>query len=593
MAQYKKAYFLMIGFFLVFIQPISAQDQRLADSLEHIYRTQKIPDTTKLELLRDLAYNENRDLDLGIRYAEELIELSTKLGNKLYQYRGYLQKGNKLALKGEPDAAMQAYVKSAEFAKIVGNVKGQGTALGAIGDAYANAKNFPTAMLYYYKAIDVLRTTGDSVLLATIISNAGDAFLQQKKFDSALYYFKESGQVFEKVDYPTGKAYNMGNLGMVYANTGQKELAEKNINEAIRMLEEMGDYSPICIYLISMSDIYVEKGDGNIAYSYALRSLSLAEQYKLKDQVSEASLKLSLLSEKFGDKDAALGFYKKHIAFRDSVNDINTVQKMANLRTDFEVSQKQVEVDLLNQEKKNQRNILISLFIILGLVSALLGTLYIYYRIVSREKKRSENLLLNILPAETAKELKKNGKVEAVKFDQVTVLFTDFVAFSKMAENVEPEKLVESIDHYFRAFDDITSKHGLEKIKTVGDAYMCACGLPTANPSHASNVIRAAQDMITMVKLELTSENGLSHFEIRIGVHTGPVVAGIVGIKKWQYDIWGDTVNIASRMESMSKPGRINMSEITYQEIKDEFTCEYRGEIEVKNRGPLKMYFLV
>ena len=245
-------------------------------------------------------------------------------------------------------------------------LKGKALPLEPLEMLMHNAKNFPNAMLYYYKAIDVIRSTGDSVLLATIISNAGDAFLQQKKFDSALYYFKESGQVFEKVDYPTGKAYNMGNLGMVYANTGQKELAEKNINEAIRMLEEMGDYSPICIYLISMSDIYAEKGDGDMAYSYALRSLTLAEQYKMKDQVSEASLKLSALSEKSGDKDAALRYYKKHITFRDSVNDINTVQKMANLRTDFEVSQKQVEVDLLNQEKKNQRIMLISLFIILG-----------------------------------------------------------------------------------------------------------------------------------------------------------------------------------------------------------------------------------
>ncbi len=593
MAHYRKAYTLFIGFFCLLIQILSAQDQKLADSLSRIYQTQKLPDTAKLELLRNLAYNESRDLDLGIRYADELIALSTKLGNNLYLYRGYLQKGNKLSTKGDPDAAMAAYIKSAEAAQKAGYEKGQGSALGAIGDTYANARNFPNAMLYYRKAIEVMRNTGDTVLWATIISNAGDAFLQQKKYDSALLYFRESGRVFELVDYTTGKAYSMGNIGMVYANTGQNELAEKNINEAISLLENLGDYSPICIYLISMSDIYAEKEDMQMAQNYARKSLSLAEQYKLKDQVSVASLKLSVLSENAGDKDAALRYYKKHVAYRDSVNDINTVQKMANLRTDFEVSQKQVEVDLLNQEKKNQRNMLISLFVILALVSALLGTLYIYYRIVSREKKRSEALLLNILPAETAKELKKNGKVEAVKFDQVTVLFTDFVAFSKEAENIEPEKLVESIDHYFRAFDEITSKHGLEKIKTVGDAYMCACGLPTANPSHASNVIRAAQDMIKMVNNSMTKEDGLSHFEIRIGVHTGPVVAGIVGIKKWQYDIWGDTVNIASRMESMSKPGRINISETTYQEIKNDFTCEYRGEIEVKNRGALKMYFLV
>jgi adenylate cyclase len=593
MTHLKKAFPFLIVFFCLLLQSLSAQDQKQADSLAQIYHSGKLPDTAKLELLRSLAYNEIRDLDLGLSYADELIALSTKLGNNLYLFRGYLQKGNKLSLKGEPGAALGAYIKSAEAAQKTGSVSAQGTALGAIADSYANAKNYPNAMLYYRKAIEVIRTSGDTVLLATVMSNAGDGFLSQKMYDSALLYFKESGRVFEQVDYLTGKAYSMGNIGMVYANTGQNELAEKNINEAIRLLEEMGDYSPICIYLISMSDIYAEKGDGVMAYSYALRSLTLAEQYKMKDQVSEASLKLSVLSEKSGDKDAALRYFKNHITFRDSVNDINTVQNMANLRTDFEVSQKQVEVDLLNQEKKNQRNTLISLFIILGLVTALLGTLYVYYRIVSREKKRSESLLLNILPAETAKELKKNGKVEAVKFDQVTVLFTDFVAFSKMAENVEPEKLVESIDHYFRAFDEITSKHGLEKIKTVGDAYMCACGLPTANPSHASNVIRAAQDMISMVTHELTSDNDLSHFEIRIGVHTGPVVAGIVGIKKWQYDIWGDTVNIASRMESMSKPGRINISETTYQEIKDDFTCEFRGEIEVKNRGPLKMYFLV
>jgi class 3 adenylate cyclase len=389
-----------------------------------------------------------------------------------------------------------------------------------------------------------------------------------------------------------GKGYSKGNIGMVYANIGAKELAERNLNEAIQLLSSLEDYYPICVYLISMSDIYQEKGDNQTALNYAQRSLGLAEKYGLKEQISDANLKLSDLYEKAGNTEASLKYYKDHIIYRDSVNNIRSVQKMADLRTDYEVAQKQVEVDLLNQEKRNQHIIVLSLLIILGLASIILVTLYWFYRIISKEKKRSESLLLNILPAETARELKRYGKVEAVKFDQVTVLFTDFVEFSKYAEYVEPEQLVRSIDFYFKGFDEITTKYGLEKIKTIGDSYMCACGLPTANHAHARNVVQAAREMIELVRKELHAPDMLSHFDIRIGIHTGPVVAGIVGIKKWQYDIWGDTVNIASRMESMSQHGRINLSETTYNEIKNEFSCEYRGEIEVKNRGSLKMYFL-
>jgi class 3 adenylate cyclase len=221
-----------------------------------------------------------------------------------------------------------------------------------------------------------------------------------------------------------------------------------------------------------------------------------------------------------------------------------------------------------------------------------LGTLFWYYKNIQKEKKRSEALLLNILPLETAKELKLNGKVEAVKAEKVTVLFTDFVDFSTLAEKIKPEKLVESIDFYFKGFDEIISKYGLEKIKTIGDSYMCAGGIPTPNKNHAVNMAKAAKEMLDLVENAKGKDDGMPHFEVRIGIHSGPVVAGIVGIKKWQYDIWGDTVNIASRMESGSIPGKINLSETTYDLIKHEFPCEYRGELQVKNRGNFKMYFL-
>ncbi|HWI93439.1 MAG TPA: adenylate/guanylate cyclase domain-containing protein [Flavisolibacter sp.] len=588
----RKAYCFLVGFFF-FIGPyVFSQDQKIADSLAKIYKADTAKGIDKLELLRNLAYNERNDLKLALRYAEELIRLSKLQGNNLYLYRGYFQKGDKKKLLGDLEEALAYFFKSVEAAKKENFTRGEGSSYMAIADIYSISKNYPNAMLYYNKAIATLRTSKDSIALASAILNAGDAYLNNKSYDSALLYSKEAGTIFQNVNYLIGKAYSLGNVGMVYANTGNDLLAEKNINEAIPVLEKFGEYYPICVYLISMCNIYLEKGDRQTALNYALRSLQLAQQYQLKDQISDAHVKLSELYEQSGNLKESLQHYKSYITYRDSVNNIKSVQKMADLRTNYEVSQKQIEVDLLNQQKRNQRTIMISLIIILALGAVILAILYWYYRAIAREKKRSENLLLNILPAETAKELKEKGKVEAVKFDQVTVLFTDFVEFSKSAEHIAPEQLVKSIDYYFKSFDEITMRYGLEKIKTIGDSYMCACGLPTANPTHARNVIQAAKEMRDVVMNELSAKDDLNHFNVRIGIHTGPVVAGIVGIKKWQYDIWGDTVNIASRMESKSEPGKINLSETTYQEIKDEFPCEYRGEIEVKNRGLLKMYFL-
>ena len=209
--------------------------------------------------------------------------------------------------------------------------------------------------------------------------------------------------------------------------------------------------------------------------------------------------------------------------------------------------------------------------------------------VISTEKKKSDELLLNILPEEVASELKQNGYAEAKHFEEVSVLFTDFVGFTRISQTLSPKDLVAEIDSYFSEFDRIMVKHGIEKIKTIGDAYMAVCGLPAENHEHALKIIRAAKDIVAFVA-ERKSNGGL--FDIRVGINTGSVVAGIIGIKKYAYDIWGDTVNTAARMESNSEAGRINISETTYELIKSEFNCTYRGEIEAKNKGLIKMYFV-
>ncbi len=207
------------------------------------------------------------------------------------------------------------------------------------------------------------------------------------------------------------------------------------------------------------------------------------------------------------------------------------------------------------------------------------------------EKKKSDDLLANILPKEVADELKEQGFAKARQFENVSILFTDFVNFTHISEKLSPEALVAELDECFKAFDVIIEKNGLEKIKTIGDAYLAVSGLPVEDPQHAVKTTKAATEILQyMLDRQLSGKYVIT--DVRIGIHSGSVIAGIVGNKKFVYDIWGDSVNLASRMESASAPGKINISGRTYELLKGNFHCEYRGKIKAKNKGEVDMYWV-
>jgi len=214
---------------------------------------------------------------------------------------------------------------------------------------------------------------------------------------------------------------------------------------------------------------------------------------------------------------------------------------------------------------------------------------------LEEERLKSDRLLLNILPESIAEELKKTDRVLPHHYETATVMFTDFVGFTQSAEVLPAQSLVTQLDECFRAFDAITRRNGLEKIKTIGDAYMAAAGVPHPSSSHAHDCVRAALEIRDfMLNLqESRTEQQQPHWELRLGIHTGPLVAGVVGTDKFVYDIWGDTVNTAARMESSGVVGKVNISGATHSLIKDQFQCEHRGKIAAKNKGEVDMYIVL
>jgi adenylate cyclase len=380
---------------------------------------------------------------------------------------------------------------------------------------------------------------------------------------------------------------------------------------SLKKNQEIGNNKAIALTTVEVGNAYLVLGEYAKATEFCKEALSMSEGMGTLSLNKACYNCLYKTYKAMGKGNEALVYIEKIQEVDDSLNTQETIKKLQQMefaKQVFADSIAQAETDRLvlesHQEEVRQgeqnRNIAIAAGLFFLLLS---GGWYGRWRhvrkskaIVEKEKDRSNNLLLNILPADIAEELKIYGKAEARDFDLVSILFTDFKGFTEQSAKMSAANLVGEINVCFEAFDGIMAKYGVEKIKTIGDAYMAAGGLPIPSDDSIKNTVLAAlemQDFISMRKKE-SDASGKPAFEMRVGIHTGPVVAGIVGVKKFQYDIWGDTVNTASRMESSGEVDKVNISQATYELLKDDadFTFESRGKIEAKGKGEIEMFFV-
>lgn len=360
--------------------------------------------------------------------------------------------------------------------------------------------------------------------------------------------------------------------------------------------------------LLGLADTYKKQGNTNLAINYFEQAKTIAEEIESDHDMKDAYTGLAQSYAKLSNFKNAFEYQSRLNSINENIFNIETDDKIKNLQFSFQLDKKEDEIEILEQKSEIEqlntkrqkliKNISLAGF---GVIQVIAFLLYLSYKhkvktnkLLDQQNEEIEGLLLNILPAETARELQKDGYATPRYYDRASVLFTDFKGFTKIAEGLKPHELIAELNSFFNAFDDIIEKYKLEKIKTIGDAYTCAGGIPTANDTHPLRIAKAGLEMQEYMKMknEQRTKQGMQIWELRVGIHTGPIVAGVVGKKKYAYDIWGDTVNIASRMESNGEVGKVNVSAATYELVKDQFVCTYRGKIEAKNKGLIDMYFL-
>ena len=599
-----------MAFFFLLMLSINLFSQTKIDSLKNQLKI--VNKNEKIDILNELSklYYEISP-QKTIEYGNQALELSQK---------SYYKKGGIRALRNigvgnyylsNYDIALEYYFKSLEISKEIEDKEEASRILNNIGIIYWKLNNFEKALEIYTESLKEMKELENKEGISRAQNNIGLIYMDMKNYDKALEYFIKSLKIMEEVGNKNNLAYCLNNIGIIYWYLENYDKSLEYYLRSYTINKEIDNKYGIAGSLKNIGGIYVKLEEYDKSIIYFEESLKLAKELEGKDLIQNIYMAFTDLFSVKEDYEKALEYFTLYTEFHDSIFTKESNEKIAEMQTKYETEKKEQENEILKKDNEIQRLeinkqmvLRNSLFIGLFLIFILTFVVYGRYKfekkahfelekannIIQLEKERSDELLLNILPARVADELKKTGKTNPESFENVTVYFSDIVNFTELSSHLKPKYLIDELNDIFTAFDNIMEKNQCERIKTNGDAYLAVCGLPTVNDENAINIINSAIEIIDFLK----DHNSKSEIEwkIRIGIHSGRVVGGIVGIKKYIYDVFGDTINTASRMETNSEPMRINVSETTFEITKNDFMYIEREPIKLKGKGMQKMYFL-
>ena len=613
----KKILFILFAFVST---SLAFSQNAVVDSLVALLNSSR-EDTIRAHLLNELCREHMiaGEYAKALEFGNKVIELSEKK-----QTNSRVQKNINTAVanacnnmgiiyyhRSNYSLSLQYYLKAVGIYEQDGNKKRMASCYNNIGNVYKDEHDNEHALEFYFKSLKLKEELGDKKAMAASYNNIGLIYKNQSSYSLALENLLKGLRIEESEGNKQGVAESYNNIGFLYEEIyeadetkvrsafpqWQKFPVEKirtaildsvwhYQTKALAISKELEDHFGMAYCYGGLGYTSLHRGQLKQAIDLYEKASVICDSLNMKYELSHMYSGIAQAYEKLGDYMQAYKYHLLYAVVKDSVFNEESSKQIAEMQTKYETEKKEQQITLLNKDEELQDAQLNRQKIIIWSVAGGLLVVLILSIFIFRERRKSEKLLLNILPAETARELKAHGKAKAKHYEQVTVMFTDFKGFTTIAEKLSAEELVSELDFLFKMFDKIISYYPIEKIKTIGDAYMCAGGLPTANATNAMDVVSAAIE----IQEWMIAQN--SKWNLRIGIHSGPVTAGVVGDKKFSYDIWGDTVNTASRMESSGEAGKINISGTTYELIKEQFRCEFRGKIPAKNKGEIDMYFV-